>query len=187
MNPWVNSHFLRKATVMSTLTTLEKKDVVELLQRCWMTHDGMWFYHCLKAFGIEKANGLNKAAIKSLAPLEIGRMEEVLGLKKGKIETFQELKDFFVPVSELFIPAFMNISITFPRENTLGWAFAPQNCFAYKGIKRIGAIEQYECGAIYRLACWFDCLGLTYRQTPEITGCLMLKDGTCSGEFTFYF
>jgi hypothetical protein len=166
---------------------LSKKEMVDLLQRCWMTHDGMWFYHCMREFGIEKANRLNMAAIKSLAPLEISRMREALGMKKEKIESFQELQDFFVSVSELFIPAFMNIAIRFPEENVLHWEFAPNNCFAFKGIKRIGMIDQYECGAIYRLACWFDSLGLKYSVTPEIKGCLMLKDGKCSGEFRFEF
>ncbi len=152
-----------------------------------MTHDGMWFFHCLQEFGIETANRLNKAAIKSLAPMEIGRIKDVLGFGKEKPESFREIKDFFAPVSALFIPAFMNITISFPEENVLRWEFAPNNCFAFKGIKRIGVIDRYECGVIYRLACWFDCLGLPYTVTPEITGCRMLEDGTCCGEFRFHF
>jgi len=166
---------------------LSNKEIVDLLQRCWMTHDGMWFYHCMREFGIENANRLNMAAIKSLAPLEISRIREALGIKKEKIESFQEFQDFFLPASELFIPSFMNITIRFPEENVLHWEFEPNNCFAFKGIRRIGVIEQYECGVIYRLACWFDSLGLKYRAVPEIKGCLMLKDGTCSGDFRFEF
>jgi hypothetical protein len=170
-----------------TAMELSKKEIVDLLQRCWMTHDGMWFYHCMREFGIEKANRLNMAAIKSLAPLEISRIREALGVKKEKIESFQELKDLFLPASELFIPAFMNISMSFPEDNVMHWEFAPNNCFAFKGIKRIGVIDQYECGVIYRLACWFDSLGLKYSVTPDIKGCLMLKNGMCSGEFRFEF
>ena len=55
---------------MITSRKLQKEEIVELLNRWWMTHDGMWFYHCLKNLGIEKANELNKAAIRSLAPME---------------------------------------------------------------------------------------------------------------------
>jgi hypothetical protein len=172
---------------MTSVADLKKEEIVDLLQRCWMTHDGMWFFHCVKEFGIEKANRLNKAAIKSLAPMEIARIKQTLGFRKEKIESFQELKDFFVPVSELFIPGFMNIAMTFPEENVLRWEFVPNNCFAFKGIKRIGVIERYECGVIYRLACWFDALGLKYSAAPETKGCLMLKDGTCSGRFQFEF
>ena len=55
---------------MSMPRELQKEEIIDLLNRCWMTHDGMWFYHGLKNFGIAKANELNKAAIKSLAPME---------------------------------------------------------------------------------------------------------------------
>lgn len=172
---------------MTPATDLKKEEIVDLLQRCWMSHDGMWFFHCLKEFGIEKANRLNKAAIKSLAPMEISRIKDALGFRKEKIEDFQELKDFLAPVSELFMPSFMNVSISFPEENVLHWEFVPNNCFAFKGIKRIGVIDQYECGVIYRLSCWFDNLGLNWHITPEIKDCLMLKDGMCSGRFNFVF
>lgn len=161
-----------------------REELVDLLQRCWMTHDGMWFYHCLKEFGIEKANSLNKAAIKSLAPLEIDRIRKTLGMEK-KIETLGELQDFFSRAAPLFIPPFMNFSYAFHEPNIMHWEFEPNNCFAFKGIKRIGAIEQYDCGVIYRLACWFDSLGLKYRCAPPVTRCLMLGGGSCSGDFEF--
>ena len=172
---------------MSTLRELQKEGIVELLNRCWMTHDGMWFYHCLKNFGIEKANELNKAAIKSLAPMEIDRIRKSLGMEK-QIGNFQEFKGFFVAASHLFIPAFMNITISFPKENTLHWEFEqPGNCFAYKGIKRIGAIDEYECGVIYRLECWFDSLGIKYNVAPQVRRCLILDRGICQGNFDFDF
>jgi len=171
---------------MNSRRELGTEELIDLLNRCWMTHDGMWFYHCLREFGIEKANSLNKAAIKSLAPMEIDRMRKALSLEK-KIESFGELKDFFEQVSPLFIPPFMNASMTFPRQNVMHWEFEPGQCFAFKGIRRIGAIEQYECGVIYRLACWFDSLGVQYRCTPDVKRCLMLDGGGCSGDFEFIF
>ena len=171
---------------MSPPRKLQEKESIELLNRCWMTHDGMWFYHCLKNFGIEKANELNKAAIQSLAPMEIDRIKKALGLEK-QIDNFQEFKDFFAAASHLFMPAFMNITISFPKENMLHWEFEPGNCFAYKGIKRIGAIDRYECGVIYRLQCWFDSLGIRYNVTPQVRRCLMVEKGVCQGEFDFNF
>ena len=171
---------------MISSTELNKTDVIDLLNRCWMTHDGMWFYHCVREFGIAKANEINKSAIKSLAPLEIDRIKKALGFEK-RIEDFQELENFFMGASDLFIPAFMNATMTFPRENILHWEFVPGNCFAYKGIKRIGAIDQYECGVIYRLQCWFDSLGIKYNVKPRVGRCLMIDDGKCAGEFKFDF
>jgi hypothetical protein len=147
----------------------------------------MWFFNCSQEWGVEKANRINKAAIKALAPIEIRRIKEALGLQKERLETFQELKDFFHEASELFIPDFMGGTMSFPEENILHWRFEEGNCFAYKGMKRIGAIDQYECGVIYRLGCWFDNLGIKYIVTPEIKRCLMHTHGSCSGDFKFDF
>jgi len=171
---------------MNSIPELGKEELIDLLNRCWMTHDGVWFYHCFQEFGIEKANRLNKAAIKSLAPIEIERIRQALGIDE-KIGHFQALKEFFERATPLFIPSFMNVSMSFPRKNVLHWAFEPNQCFAFKGIKRIGAIDQYECGVIYRLACWFDSLGLQYGIMPSIDKCQMLVGGTCSGDFEFIF
>ncbi len=166
---------------MRTIEELEKKELIDLLQRCWMTHDGMWLYSTMQAFGIQEANRLNKAAISMLAPLEIGRMKKTFGLEKEKIETFDELKEFFARACALFVPDFMGAAFSFPRENTFRWEFKPKSCFAYKGISRIGAIEGYECGVIYRVLCWLDALGITYRA-PEIGRCRMIDADTCSGD-----
>jgi len=87
----------------------------------------------------------------------------------------------------LCVPAFMNVTMDLSRENVLHWEFKPGNCFAYKGIRRIGAIEKYECGVIHRLASWFDALGLRYRITPEVTACRMASGGACAGDFVFDF
>lgn len=48
-----------------------------------MTHDGMWFFHCLQEFGIEVTNKINKSAILSLSSIEIRRIRSILGFKKA--------------------------------------------------------------------------------------------------------
>jgi hypothetical protein len=149
---------------------IETEEIVDLLNRCWMTHDGMWFYHCFREFGIEKANKLNKAAIKSLAPVEMKRIKKALGIEKEPFQTFEEVKSFFISAAELVIPDFMNAGMSFPEKNILHWEFKAKSCFAYKGMVRIGAIDQYECGVIYRLECWFDSLGIKYSVSPQIKG-----------------
>ena len=103
---------------MKTVDELTKKEIIDLLGRCWMTHDGMWFYQTMQAFGIAEANRLNKGAIAMLAPLEIGRMKKVFGLEKETIETFGELAEFFERASTLFVPDFMNATFSFPRRKT---------------------------------------------------------------------
>jgi hypothetical protein len=166
---------------MRATEKLSRKEVMELLNKGWMTHDAMWFYHCLKEFGIEKANQLNKAAIKALAPIEMKRMQKALDLEK--IETFEDFKGFFSGAFELCVADFMNARMTFPGKNILHWEFAPQKCFAYRGMQEIGVIEDYECGVIYRVECWIDSLGIKYTVTPRITKCLMAAKGSCAGDF----
>jgi len=172
---------------MKQADDLDKKELIELLNKCWMTHDAMWFYHCLQEFGIDKANKMNKAAIRSLAPVEVKRIKKALGMEKVQIETFEAFKRFFVGAYELCVPDFMNATMGFPNENVLHWEFKPKRCFAYKGMQSIGAIDQYECGVIYRLECWIDSLGIKYSLAPQVTGCLMLADGNCSGDFRLCF
>ena len=168
---------------MKTTDHLSQTEVIELLSKCWMTHDGMWFYHCLLEFGIEKANQMNQAAIKSLAPVEVSRIKKILGINKEKIETFEEFKDFFEGAFELCIPGFMNVAMSFPQKNILHWEFVPGQCFAYKGMQKIGVVDRYECGVIYRIACWIDSLEIPYRLSPQIQKCIMPAGQTCSGDF----
>ena len=152
-----------------------------------MTHDGMWFYQCFLKSGIEQANKINKAAIESLAPIEVKRLKRAVGMDKERIETFEEYKTFFSSVAELFIPDFMNSIWTFHEENTLHWEFNERKCFAYNGISMIGAIDQYECGVLYRIECWLKSLKIEYRMTPEIDRCVVPTKGECSGDFMLSF
>ena len=52
---------------MNALETLNKGEIKELLSKGWITHDAMWFVHCLEEAGIEKTNKINKAAVKSMS------------------------------------------------------------------------------------------------------------------------
>ena len=74
---------------MTLFDQLNKHQLRELLVKCWMTHDGSWFYNCVKEFGIETANKLNKAAIKTLSPIEVQRVQKALGMEKSKVKTFE--------------------------------------------------------------------------------------------------
>lgn len=165
----------------------EKKELIEFLNKCWMTHDAMWFYSCLQEFGLRKANKMNKAAIRSLAPIEVNRIKKFLGMEKEQIETYEALKNFFSGASELCIPDFMNVTMSFPKKNILHWEFKPKDCFAYKGMKNIGVIDDYECGVMYRVGCWIESLKIKYDVNPKIERCLMLDNPNCSGDFSLYF
>ena len=64
---------------MTLFEDLNKRQLKELLVKCWMTHDGSWFYNCVREYGIEAANKLNKAAIKTLSPIEMQRILKAQG------------------------------------------------------------------------------------------------------------
>lgn len=166
---------------MNLIERLNKKELSDLLSKCWMTHDGMWFYHCFIEFGIERTNKMNKAAIHSLAAIEIKRFKKALGIQDEKIKSFAEFKHFFTSISEILIPEFMNVGWSFVEENALRWEFNDKTCFAHQGMKLLGATDTYECGPIYRIECWLKDLGIDYEINPTVNRCVSPDEGRCSG------
>ena len=169
------------------MTEPEKEKLVEFLNKNWMTHDGLWFYECIQELGADKTNKINKAAIQALAEIEVKRIRTFLGAEGKQLDTFDRFKDFIANVSEFFIPEFMNASMNFPEDNILQWEFTPETCFAYKSMKSMGVIDDYECGVIYRVQCWLKNLGISYDIIPPVTKCLIHENGMCSGRFILHF
>jgi len=174
---------------MGVLDGIEKTEIRNLLGKGWLTHDGMWFYHTCREFGIEKANELNKAAIKSMAPIEMDRMKRLLGIAREKFETFDELVQFMLAALELTLPdsVFKKFRFTPHAGNLIRWKWESLQCFAYKGMKQIGVIDGYRCGVMYRIECWLEALGVRYSMQPVIEGCLMHEKGVCQGEIQVFF
>jgi hypothetical protein len=169
---------------VGALDRIEKNEVRDLLGKGWLTHDGLWFYHASREFGMERTNALNKAAIKSLAPLEVGRMKQALGIGKKRLDTFDELTDFMLAALELTLPesVFRKARFNASPGNRIHWVWEKGECFAYKGMKQIGMIDQYRCGVMYRIECWLEALEIPYSMHPRIEGCLMHEGGACEGQ-----
>ncbi len=168
---------------MRIIDQISKHDLKELIGKCWMTHDGMWFAHTLFDQGIESANRINKAAIRALAPLEIKRFKKALNITDDQLQSFSTFKDFFQNVADLLIPDFMNVEISFSEPNVMEWRFNERGCFAYNGIKMLNVADEYECGVLYRIKCWLDVLGLEYEMEPDVELCIMKQAGECAGKF----
>jgi hypothetical protein len=160
----------------------DPKALQELILKCWMTHDAMWFYHCLQEFGIERANQLNKSAIKSLAAIEIERVRKAFGIEE--VKDFDDLKAVVEAGFTALKGDFMGFDYTFPAENVVHWDM--KKCFAHTGMTRLGVIDRYECGVVYRVKCWFGSLGIKYDVTPSVERCIMHTSGSCRGDFRFY-
>jgi hypothetical protein len=170
--------------MISETIPLGKMELKELLIKNWMSHDGFWFYHCLQNLGIEQANTLNRAAIQSLAATEVPRIARALGLK-SEIETFEEFKAIFPEIFSVVKGDFMEFDYTFTAHDSMKWEM--RRCFAYEGMKRMGVIDRYQCGVIFRILCWLAVLKLKYSVDPPIENCLRVKRGNCSGEIFLYF
>ncbi len=95
---------------MGVLDRIEKTEISDLLGKGWLTHDGMWFYHTCQEFGVERANALNKAAIKSLAPIEMERARRVLGIDKEGLDNFDDLMDFMIAALKFDAPKDRRVS-----------------------------------------------------------------------------
>jgi hypothetical protein len=166
----------------STLS-LNKKQSKEFIIKSWMIHDGAWFNYCLQEVGIEKTNKINKAASKSLGMIEIKRFMKNFGIES--VNSFNDLKILIISLLKVVKADFMKISHDFSIFNELNCEMP--ECFAYNGIKRIGAIEIYECGIFDRIEGWFQSLGIGYDVEPKIEGCMMHEQGKCYRKFKFNF
>ena len=165
------------------MKALKQKELKEILIKNWMTHDAMWFYNCLQECGIERTNKINKAAVRAMGMIEIKRIQKAVGM--DKVETFEDLKSLVDVAFRTLTGDFMDFAYSFPSENVMHGEW--RSCFAYKGIKQIGAIEQYQCGIMERIYAWLDGMGVKYTVFPQVEGCMMYTDGKCFREFTLAF
>ncbi len=162
---------------------LTKNELKEILIKNWMTHDAMWFYHCLEECGIERTNKINKAAVRAMGIVEIRRIQKAVGVER--VGTFEEFKSLIEAAWDIVKGDFMKSSFSLPAKNVLRGDF--EKCFAYEGIKQIGIIEQYQCGIFERIYGWLDGIGIKYDVSPQVEGCMMHTDGKCFREITLSF
>ncbi|WXG46735.1 MAG: DUF6125 family protein [Candidatus Atabeyarchaeum deiterrae] len=173
---------------MRSLNQIGKDEIKDYLGKGWLTHDGMWFYSTYKELGIDLANKLNKEAVKSMSSIEAERTRRIFGVSNG-IESFEEMAEFLQKALEIVLPSsvFGRIHLSVPSKNTVHWEWEDKECFAYKGMDRLGVADQYKCAVICRIECWLDALGIRHTVDPKIEGCLMAEKGHCSGDLVFCF
>lgn len=163
---------------MTTIDTVSKEQLAELLSKNWMTHDAMWFMYCLQEIGIEKTNRINRQAVRSMAGIEAKRIMKLIGLER--VATFTDLKRFFSEGFEMIRPRFMKFRYSFPEKNLFLWETT--HCFAYDGIKKMGVLDEYECGIMERVYGGLDATGVKFIATPDTSACLMHTTGICRRE-----
>ena len=124
------------------MTALEPSQVKELLNKNWMTHDAMWFFHCLQPYGMEETNQLNRAAVRSMARIEAGRLAKALGI--ASVGSLQDLRCFVDGAFPVAKADFMDFSYEFLQGGSLRVEMG--QCFAPKGMQRLGGPDQYRRG-----------------------------------------
>lgn len=169
---------------MKPIEQVTVAELRDLLGKGWLTHDGAWFLNVAGECGVEAANRLNKAAIKTMAPLEMMRARKLLAPDAGELDDFRSLFRFAVSALLLILPGSVagRFRVESPRDGVFAWEWEKGQCFAYRGMRQFGLVDGYECGVIFRLECWLDALGLHHQVRPRIDGCLMHRTGSCSGE-----
>ena len=170
---------------MSAIDKLEKTELQELLLKGWMSHDGLWFYHSLQESGIEKTNRINLAAIRSMAFLETKRIRKTFGLDKIPVTNFEILQDNLNALWGVAKGEFMDFSYSFMDGNRIHWEM--DSCWAFHGIKKMGVIDNYQCGVMERVLCWLDAMQVKHTISPVINGCIMHQNGSCSGNIYVSF
>lgn len=160
-----------------------REAVRDLVAKGWLTHDAMWFDQTARSFGIEHANELNRAAIRAMAPIEVRRLSELLGVDRVALGGASAVVRFVTEGIRLVTPASVAGRMrVWTGGDTLCWEWEPGECFAYKGMVRLGWIDGYRCGVIYRVECWLDALGVRPLEAPRVEGCLMRDGERCAGD-----
>lgn len=169
---------------MDLMESLDKYEVRELFSKNWLTHDAMWYGSSMGELGPEKANKLNKLAVRLMAGVEISRIMKLMGKPKGLVVTrFEELKEVIDTAFQLVQADFMSFDFSFPEKNLLRGGFT--QCFAHDGVKKFGMLESYDCGIVERIKGWLDAMGVPFEMVPDFTGCLIHQKGICEVEFRF--
>lgn len=170
---------------MRKLEDVSRDELEDYLAKGWLTHDGMWFYHTYLDSGMERANRINRQAIRSLAAVEMARARKVLRVEEEDLRTFEGLRLFIYDALKMTLPesVFSRAAFTFVPPDTFHWEWKDGECFAYKAMRQLGAIDDYVCGVMYRIECWLEHSGIPYTMEPRIEKCIMHSDGHCRGDF----
>ncbi len=155
----------------------------QLLVRSWMTHDAMWLRHCIDECGVEVANRINLGAVRSMAAIEVRRLQKLLGVTT--VGSLDELRAFIEGAWAIIGGDFMQFEIAFEAPDRLRWR-APR-CFAFEGVTQLGIADRYTCGILPRIERWLDGLGVGWTVAPARGDCMMQRQGRCEQEYRLTF
>jgi len=165
------------------LCTINQDQLRDILIKNWMTHDALWYGEVAAKFGMAEASPMNLRVCRKLGQVEFGRLMKMVEAPSPKnIEKYQEL---FELGKRVFFPDFVSAQIDYPGYDSQIFHFL--DCFAHRGMKKLGLLPDYECGIFERIEGWFDAMGLKYTRTPDLSRCLKFKGKECKITVQFHF
>ncbi|MCP5029015.1 MAG: hypothetical protein GY929_22305 [Actinomycetia bacterium] len=168
----------------TTLETIDKEELHSLLLRSWMTHDAMWLANTIREVGIERANKLNRAAVRDMAAVEAKRICRLIDL--DAVRSFDDLRRFVEAATDLVIPPFMDFNVEWSATDN-SMQFEVTKCFAFDGVTMLGIADDYECGIYERIYGWLNALKVGYEAFPPGDHCLKHRIGQCLRRITISF
>jgi hypothetical protein len=171
------------------LERLSKEEIRDLLGKGWLTHDGMWFISAAAELGVDQANQLNRAAISGMAEIEVRRLLETLDVDRAGLTSSEDVCRFLTDGLAVLLPDSVasRIRLSAPDKATVRVGWEDGECFAYKGMRRAGLLDGYECGVVFRIECWLKALGIRHEVDPAAGRCQMRVDGSCSSDIRVVF
>jgi hypothetical protein len=163
--------------------SLTPQGIKDLLVRNWMTHDALWCNEVANQFGMVVASPMNLKICRNLGQIEYGRLMKMVQASSPK--DMEEYRALFELGKSVFFPNFMTAAIEYPENDTQVFHFI--DCFAYKGMKKVGRLPDYECGIFERVEGWFHAMDLTYTRTPDLSRCLKYLGKDCRITVRFQF
>jgi ketosteroid isomerase-like protein len=171
---------IQRNDVVFDRTRLPQKDAPadarRMLLEGWMTHDAMWLRAAVDELGVAKANALNLRAVRDTAAIEARRVLALMGIER--VTTLETLGAFLRRAREVFVGDLLDAAWTLEPPNVLHLRVA--DCFAEKGVSRLGILPRYECGIYERMFGWLDALGIRHAYEPATRACTKGANGSCS-------
>lgn len=148
---------------------------IDLVRRCWYSHDGHWFQGVAAELGVEAANRLNRRALRAQGASEARRIRKALAIAEpGGLDEFLRL---FRSLASLLVPPPTEVRLE--ARGARAYEIEVARCFVYETVARAGSLETYRCAVFDRIAGWHDGAGLPLAEDPPGLRCAKATGGEC--------
>ena len=160
-----------KANLLSSVNN-EKK--IEILRKNWMSHEARYQMAIVQELGWERANDINKSVIYKMGKLMMYRLMNTLEI--SHIDNIDDFKDICLTAQEFYYPPPI-FSVYLNRESDTSLSGTVEKCGTIDNVKRLGVLDQYECGCFAMRSGWYKALGMDVEE--KLGNCIKNGDNAC--------